>query len=133
MLGLIAAYGATLVAFLALDAAWLTTMMDRLYHARIGGLLLARPDISAAAAFYILYVLGILILAIRPARRLAGAVGRGALLGLVAYGTYDLTNQATLAGWDWGLTFVDMVWGTVVTGIAAAAGFTASSRAGRRD
>ena len=122
------AYGGTLVAFLAMDAVWLTTMMDRLYKARIGRLLLPQPDIPAAAAFYVLYAVGILGLAVMPASSWRGALGRGALLGLVAYATYDLTNQATLAGWDSGLTLFDMAWGTIATGAAAAIGFKAAAR-----
>ena len=127
----ILAYCGTLVAFLAMDAVWLTTMMDRLYKARIGHLLLPQPDIPAAAAFYLLYVVGIVGLAVLPASGWRGALGRGALLGLVAYATYDLTNQATLAGWDAGLTLFDMAWGTFATGAAAAIGFKVASASGR--
>jgi uncharacterized membrane protein len=43
----------------------------------------------------------------------------GALLGLVAYGTYDLTNQATLKDWPWVVTLTDLAWGAFVTGAAA--------------
>ena len=122
------AYVAALVSFCALDFVWLGLMGPRLYKARIGRLLLPQPDIPAAAAFYVLYAVGIVGLAVMPAGSWRGALGRGALLGLVAYATYDLTNQATLAGWDSGLTLFDMAWGTIATGAAAAIGFKAAAR-----
>ena len=55
------------------------------------------------------------------------AVAMGALLGLVAYATYDLSNLATLQGWSLAVTVVDIAWGTCVSGLAALAGFGAAS------
>ena len=43
----------------------------------------------------------------------------GAILGLVCYATYDLTNQATMKVWPTQLTLIDMAWGTVASGFAA--------------
>lgn len=119
------AYVATAVVFLALDAVWLTTMADRLYRPELGRLMLERPDIAPAAAFYGIYVVGVLVFAVLPgleSGRWTTALGLGALLGLVAYGAYDLTNQATLRGWSWRVTLADLCWGTFVTAVAAAAG-----------
>jgi len=110
--------------FLAMDAVWLTLMTPWLYRAEIGALLRERFDLWPALLFYLLYVSGIVAFAIAPALRLgrARAAGwRGALLGLVAYGAYDLTNQATLRGWSWRVTLADLAWGTVATGLAALA------------
>ena len=45
---------------------------------------------------------------------------RGALFGLVAYATYDLTNLATLRGWSLPVTLVDIAWGAAVTALSAA-------------
>lgn len=104
----------TALAMLPLDAVWLTLMADPLYRARLGGLLLPAFAPLPAVLFYLLYVTGIVLLVPR-----AGAAWRGGLLGLVAYGTYDLTNQATLAGWSWAVTGADLVWGTLLTGTAA--------------
>jgi uncharacterized membrane protein len=108
---------------LAIDAVWLTLAAEPLYRARIGHLM--RDDgflVSAAAAFYLLYLLGILVLAQMPARRWQDALWRGAVFGLCAYGTYDLTNQATLRDWPWEVTIIDLVWGSTLTAIVAAAG-----------
>ncbi len=115
----------TALVFLALDAVWLTTMADRLYRPALGKLMLDRFDVAPAVAFYAIYLVGVLVFAVRPgleSGRWSTALGLGALLGLVAYATYDLTNQATLRDWPWRVTIADLCWGTVVTGAAAAAG-----------
>ena len=83
---------------------------------------------AAAALFYALYVVGVVVLVVRPGESLGWTAwecaGMGALLGAVAYGTYDLTNRATLRGFPWALAVVDLAWGTALT--AAVAGITAA-------
>ncbi|VTU15791.1 DUF2177 family protein [Variovorax sp. RA8] len=119
------AYATSALVFLAIDATWLATMAGRLYRPAIGHLMRPDVDVKAAVIFYTLYVAGIVIFAVAPAlesRSWTSALGRGALLGLFAYATYDLTNQATLRDWPWRLTLVDLAWGAVVTAAAAAAG-----------
>jgi uncharacterized membrane protein len=118
------AYASTLLVFLGLDAIWLTTMADRLYRPAIGHLMLDRFAIWPALAFYAIYVAGVVVFAVSPALaggRWMSALGKGALLGLCAYATYDLTNQATLKGWPWHLTLADLCWGSFVTAASAAA------------
>ena len=44
----------------------------------------------------------------------------GAALGLVAYGTYDLTNLAVINGFNTRIALIDMAWGTALSGAAAA-------------
>lgn len=119
-------YVSCLVVFLAIDAVWLVSMNSRFYQPRLGALLAEKPNLTAAAVFYALYVAGIVALAVVPGYAAGGiwaAVWRGALLGLVAYATYDLTNLATLARWPLDLTFIDLAWGTAVTSVVAAAGY----------
>ncbi|MDH7640508.1 DUF2177 family protein [Sphingomonas oryzagri] len=118
---------ATGISFLALDSIWLSLAASRLYRPRLGPLLLERFDVAPAAAFYLIYLAGILIFAIAPALvtgRWTSALARGAMLGLVAYATYDLTNQATLRGWSATVTVADLCWGMCVTATAATIGFT---------
>ena len=106
--------------FLAMDAAWLTVMAERLYRPAIGHLMREGFDGLAATLFYIVYFVGIAAFAVLPSRRTRDAWIRGALFGLVAYATYDLTNQATLRGWPWIVTGVDLCWGALVTAMSAA-------------
>ena len=118
------AYASAATVFLAMDAVWLGATHAALYGPALGHLLSGKVDWTAAALFYALYVAGLLVFAVAPALasgRPASAVWRGALLGLLAYATYDLTNQATLMGWPWHVTLVDLVWGATVSGSAAGA------------
>lgn len=107
---------------LALDLLWLKLAMGPLYQRTLGPLLLETPALTPAAAFYLLYIAGTVFFAVRPA--LASGDWRqallpGAALGLLAYGTYDLTNLATLKLWSPRLALLDMAWGTILTTTAA--------------
>lgn len=120
-------------AMAVLDAIWLTQVGPRLYRPAIGELLADKPDMRAAVAFYLIYVCGIVFIAVSPALRdgsLLGATTMGAALGFVAYATYDLTNQATLKVWPLHVTLIDVAWGTVLTAAAAAAGHWLAARFG---
>ena len=119
-------YFATALVFCALDFVWLGVVVKEFYLREIGPLLLPSPRMAPAAAFYLLYVVGIVVFAIQPALdadRWQKALGYGALLGLIAYATYDLSNLATLKGWSMSLAIVDIAWGAAVTAAAATAGF----------
>lgn len=119
------AYAVTLGLFLAADMAWLGTMTGRFYRPILGDLLLAKPNLAPAAVFYLVYPAGIMLFAVLPALRGGGpaqAAMWGALFGLFTYGTYDLTNQATMRNWSTALTLVDVGWGTILgAGVAAGA------------
>ena len=118
------AYAVAAAVFLVLDAAWLTLMADRLYRPLLGHLLAPGFALAPAALFYLLYVAGMVHFAVAPGvlrGRARHAAASGALLGLLAYATYDLTNQATLLGWPWAVTLVDLCWGTFVTAVASGA------------
>ncbi|WP_369807097.1 DUF2177 family protein [Ancylobacter radicis] len=120
--------------FLAFDAVWLGTMADRIYRPLMGDLVQDGFSFAPAAAFYLLYVAGIVIFAIHPAigsGKWSTALIFGLLFGLMAYGTYDLTNQATLKNWPLALTVIDMAWGTFVTGMSATLGYLAARTLGR--
>jgi uncharacterized membrane protein len=116
------AYAVTAVIFFAFDMVWLGSTMSSFYKPRLAGLLLDKPNLAAGGAFYLLYVAGIVFFAVYPAVRNGGwpqALLSGAVLGFIAYATYDLTNLATLRGFSSTLAFVDMAWGTIATGAAA--------------
>lgn len=116
----IIAFLAVALSFLLLDAVWLTTMSARLYRPAIGHLMREDFDVPAAAAFYALYFAGMVAFVVYPSASGSGALARGAGFGLVCYATYDLTNQATMVGWPWHVTLIDLAWGALVTGLSAA-------------
>lgn len=115
----VVAFAAAALAFLLLDAAWLTTMASRLYRPAIGHIMREDFDVLAAAAFYALYLAGVVVFVVRPSADARSALARGAFFGLVCYATYDLTNQATVVGWPWHVTLVDLAWGSFVTATSA--------------
>jgi uncharacterized membrane protein len=120
------AYIATGLVFLAIDAIWLTVAAQRLYRPLMGDLLVDGFRLAPAALFYLIYIAGIVLFAVAPAlasERWTTATSYGALLGLFAYATYDLTNQATLKNWPVAVTIADLCWGTCLTAVAATAGF----------
>ncbi|HEY1710920.1 MAG TPA: DUF2177 family protein [Rhizomicrobium sp.] len=119
-------YIVCLAVLLGLDAVWLTTTNSTIYQPAIGELLAAKPNIAAIALFYPLSVLGVVYFALNPALNSGAwtdALIKGALFGLFAYATYDLTNMATLKVWSLKLTLLDMAWGTFLTGVSATLGF----------
>ena len=127
------AYAATLIAFLALDFVWLGVVAKSFYRAQMGKLLAEHINMGVAGGFYALYVVGLVVFAIAPALhsgRWTQAFLLGAFLGLLAYGTYNLTNLATLRGWPMMLSVVDLTWGTLVSGVAAALGLAAARHFG---
>jgi uncharacterized membrane protein len=124
-----AAVAATAVAFSALDAIWLGYVGIGFYQEAIGAIMAQPIRWSAAIPFYFLYLAGTLYFVVLPnaARGIARTASQGALFGLVAYGTYDLTNLATLQAFTWKLAAIDMTWGTVATALASAAGAAAAN------
>jgi|APAra7269097559_1048567.scaffolds.fasta_scaffold08004_2 uncharacterized membrane protein len=120
------AYIVTALVFLGIDSVWLTLMGRGWYRQRLGHILLEQFNFMPALAFYGIYIGGIVLFAISPALsgdRWTIAVTHGALLGLVAYGTYDLTNQATIRGWPMSITLLDLGWGSLLTAAAATIGY----------
>ncbi len=121
----------TLVAFLILDGLWLGVLMGTTYKSLLGSLMLDQPRVLPAVLFYVLYVIGCVVFVVLPSASWQRAARMGALLGLVAYGTYDLSNWATLQGWSAGLALMDMAWGTFLTAICCTVGFLCAQRVHR--
>lgn len=127
----LSAYLASLLVFLCLDGLWLGVLMGPTYRELIGPLMLDKPVWWAAVVFYLLYVLGIQLVGVGAGLRVGrwpGAAGASAVLGLMAYGTYDLTNLATLKGWSTELTFLDMGWGMFASAVAGTVGYVVKRR-----
>ncbi|UVM01020.1 MULTISPECIES: DUF2177 family protein [Pseudomonas] len=122
------AYVATLLTFLLLDGIWLGLLMAPTYRELLGSLMLEKPLLLPAAVFYCLYVIGCVVFVVLPALSWQRAAKLGALLGLVAYGTYDLTNWATLRDWSMQVSLMDWAWGTVATAVACTVGYLVAKR-----
>lgn len=114
---------AAAVLFLLIDMIWLLWLGRGFYVSEIGDLLRQPPNFGAAGAFYALYVTGLMIMVIWPAvqaQSVSQGLLYGALLGLIAYGTYDLTNLSVMKGFTTRIAMIDLAWGTVLTGSVAA-------------
>lgn len=124
---LLLAYVGALLVMSVLDALWLGWLARDFYQRELGALMRAEVWITPAALFYLLYPAGLVLLALwpRPAQA-STALWRSALVGLVAYGSYDLTNLATLLGFSPLLALVDIAWGTSASALAGWAGWLLS-------
>ena len=115
-------YPITLAVFFAVDLLWLGIVAKGFYRRHLGYLMSPRVNWAAALAFYLLFVVGLLVFAVRPA--VSGgapvqALWLGGLLGLICYATYDLTNLATVRDWPVIVTAVDLAWGTILGGVVS--------------
>lgn len=115
-------YLVALGTFLLIDGIWLTVVAKNFYAKHLGYLMVKTPNLAAAGIFYLIYILGMVVLVISPALQKGSilmAILTGALFGLCGYATYDLTNLATIKDWPTLITIVDLIWGTVLSGAVA--------------
>ncbi len=120
-------YVSTVVIFLALDALMLTFVMRPLFEAHIGSMLLENIRVVPAVLFYLAYIAGLIWLVSLPALRAddpVQALIAGAVVGAMAYGTYEFTSYAIMRDWHPSMVATDFLWGTVLTGVSAWAGVT---------
>ncbi len=131
MLDVLTRYIAVLIPFVVVDMIWLGQMAPRFYKPVMGDIALSGFRFAPAIAFYLMFPVGVVLFALNPALKaqsLLTALTFGALFGLFTYGTYDLTNQATLRNWTWSLSLTDMAWGGVLTAISTAVAYLILSR-----
>ena len=124
MLKYAVSYLAIFFTMLIIDMIWLGVIAKSTYANAMGPLLSPNPNLWAAAAFYLMFPVGLLIFAVLPqaGSAVVKAALMGALFGFFTYATYDLTNLAVIKDWPLGLTFIDLAWGTMVSGVAATVG-----------
>ena len=118
-------YYNNIISFFVIDVIWLSFATKSFYRPLIGNFLTDKPVIWAAALFYILYVVGVSLVVIQPCihdKSIVKSIYIGFVFGLVAYGTYNLTNMAVLKGWSPTVVFVDMFWGGSLTALSAGTG-----------
>ena len=131
----VVAYLSAAVTFGVLDFLWLSNAAPSLYRPAIGEIMADEVRWGPALAFYVLYLVGVTALVVLPAVKDGGvrrALWSGCLFGLVAYATYDLTNQATLRVWPTHLTLIDLAWGTFATAAASVIAVAVTRRIARR-
>lgn len=126
-----AAAAAGTVTLLGLDLLFLGVLARGFYDAALGPLRAPAVRWDAALLFYALYLGFVLLVAARPTPSPRAAAARGAAIGLLAYGTYELTNLAVLAGWPARLVPVDIGWGVVLTAAVSAAAHAAGAALSR--
>ena len=112
-------YLTTMIVFFLVDILWLGLISEKLYSEYLGHLMSPKVNWTAALIFYALFIAGLVFFVINPALAkdsLKYAILVGGFFGLIAYGTYDLTNLATLKDWPLNITIIDLVWGTFLNG-----------------
>jgi len=121
-----ASYAVALGVLTVIDGLWLGVVAREFYKSQLGNMLQDKPIWSVAILFYLVHAAGVAVFAVPPsvtAGTWTSALLYGALFGFCVYGAYDFTNLATLRGWPWTVSVVDLAWGTAATAIATVIAF----------
>jgi len=121
----------TSILFLIIDLIWLSFSVKYFYKPQLGILLNEKPVMWAAVLFYLIYVVGLAIIILLPAIKqdsITQAFFTGIVFGIVAYGTYNFTNMATIRNWSPYVVLVDIIWGGFLTGTSSALGIYLSKK-----
>lgn len=119
-------YLVSLIIFFAIDILWLGFIAKDFYRAQIGHLMADRTNWPAAIIFYSIFIGGLVLFAVNPALEKESwlhALKMGAIFGFMCYGTYDMTNLATLKDWSLSITIIDIIWGTTLNSVTAVISF----------
>ena len=111
--------------FLIVDIVWLSITVKSVYRPALGGIIRDKPVMWAAVLFYIIYMIGVALIILKPALAndsIFQALWTGFVFGVAAYGTYNLTNMATINNWSPTIVWIDMIWGGLLTGFSSAFG-----------
>ena len=115
----------TAIAFLILDGIWLGFIAKNFYAKQLGSLKADPIRVEFAVLFYLIYVTGLWLFAgsrTLDSSSFTDTFLLGAAIGFIAYCTYDLSNLAATRNWPVKMAFVDIMWGTFASGVAAVAG-----------
>ncbi len=116
-------YMATTAIFLILDGIMLTLVMKPLFTRHIGALLIEPIRGVPALLFYAAYVAGLIYLVSWPGLKTGAPILiPAAIIGAMAYGTYEFTSYAIMRDWHPQMVITDLLWGTILTAFAAWAG-----------
>jgi uncharacterized membrane protein len=126
-------YAIALPVFIVIDALWLGLVAKNFYRDQIGQLMKSEVNWTAAIAFYLIFISGLVVFVITPAIVRGSwihALLFGALFGLVCYATYDLTNLAIAKNWPLLVTIVDLIWGTVLAAAVSVISYFIATKIG---
>lgn len=120
-------YVVFLIVFGLMDFVWLSITVPKLYLPVLGDSAATTVRLVPAIVFYLFYAVGAVFFGALPGLSSGPRTAFlcGLFFGAVAYGTYDLSNYATLRNWSLALTVVDMSWGSLATGVACLAAYFA--------
>ena len=119
-------YLLTVPIFLIIDLIWLGVVAKNFYQNNLAHLLSPEVNWPAAFLFYFIYIVGIILFAVKPgldAQSFAKAALWGALFGFFTYATYDLTNLATLRDWPIKVVVIDILWGSLLCTLVASGSY----------
>lgn len=120
----LSAYGVALLVLGVLDGVWLGWLAKDFYKRELAGLMAENVRVVPALLYYVLFPLAIVYLALNPVPAgLGEAVLRCAVLGVAAFGVFDLTNLALMRGYTVSMTVVDMAWGCFATAVSGGAAY----------
>jgi uncharacterized membrane protein len=122
-----------LAAILTLDYIWLGIITKNFTIQEFGSLITVTNgsielNLVAGVLAWILIVIGCYVFAVRPSSDWKQAAKKGALVGLVIYGVYDLTNLAFINNYSLTFTIVDIAWGTILCSSISTLGFTINNK-----
>lgn len=126
MIEMLKLYGITFSVFMVIDLIWLGVIAKNLYREHLGFLMAPQVNWAAAIGFYMLFIVGMIFFVIRPAldrQSLSYALLAGGFFGLITYGTYDLTNLATIKNWPLNITVIDLIWGTTLCALTSSVSY----------
>ena len=122
MMSFLKTYGIAFLVFIVIDLIWLVFVAKNLYQKELGYLMGEKPNLIAAAAFYLIFITGVVFFVINPALEKGSwiyALLTGLFFGFVTYATYDLTNLATIKDWPLKITIIDLIWGSSLGGFVS--------------
>ena len=126
VLNLIKPYCFGLMSFICLDIFFVGFLAKGFLKNHLGHLMADSPNWAGAILFYAIYFIGLSFFVIHPSlenNKLSTAVLNGAVMGLVAYGTYESVNWALIKNWSPTIVLPDILWGIFATALAGAIGF----------
>ncbi len=106
----------TISAFFIIDIIWIRLFAMNMYQKYIQDIMSNSINALPVILFYIFYPIIVYIMyKIVNIDNLFQILLFGFLAGVLAYGTYNLTNMGILKTWNWNIVILDTIWGGLLT------------------